>query len=335
MSPAKKVPTIYDVAELSGVSISTISRVLNNPDKVKMATRIKVVDAIDELGFVPKAEARAHALQQTNRIGVITPFFTAPAFVQRLRGVAGALSSANYELVIFTVDSIERLHGYLASLPLTRNLDGLVVISTQVEQSEVVRLLEHGLQTVLIEYPHPQLNSVEINDFEGGRMAAEYLLHKGHRRIAFVGDTDMPEFGIDPINLRLNGFKQGLVEANVPLPDEFVHLVRYSQGMMQYRAGELLSLPMPPTAIFAATDFQALAVMKIANKLGMKIPDDLAVIGFDNLDLADYVDLTTVSQHLDESGSVAVEILLDSIAEPSRPPQHVTLPLSIVERTTA
>jgi len=335
MTSGKKVPTIYDVAQLSGVSISTISRVLNNPDKVRLSTRIRVVEAIDELGFVPKAEARAHALQQTNRIGVITPFFTAPAFVQRLRGVASALSPANYELVIFTIDSIERLHGYLASLPLTRNLDGLIVISAQVEQSEATRLVEHGLQTVLIEYPHPQLNSVEINDFEGGRMVAEYLLHKGHRRIAFVGDTDMPEFGIDPINLRLGGFRQGLLDAGMRLPQELVHLVRYSQGQMQYRAGELLRQAKPPTAIFAATDFQAMAVIKIAKQIGMKIPDDLAVIGFDDLDLADYVDLTTVSQHLDESGSVAVEILLDSIEEPSQPPQHVTLPLSIIERTTA
>jgi LacI family transcriptional regulator len=320
---------------MSGVSISTISRVLNNPDMVKMSTRRKVFEAIDELGFVPKAEARAHAMRQTNRIGVITPYFTAPSFVQRLRGVAGALSSANYEVAIFAIDSVERLHGYLASLPLTRNLDGLVIISAQVEESEVDRLLEHGLQTVLIEYPHPRLNSIEINDFEGGRLAAEYLLHKGHRRIAFIGDTDDPTFGIDPITQRLRGFRQAMLDADAPVPAEYVHLARYSQEQMQYPAGELLQLPERPTAIFAATDFQALSVIKVARNLGLSIPGDLAVIGFDDLDLADYVDLTTVSQHLDESGQVAVEILLASIEDPSRPPQHVTLPLSIVERATA
>ena len=334
MFPARKDPTIYDVAELSGVSISTISRVLNAPDMVRPETRTRVVEAIDKLGFVPRAEARAHALQQTGRIGVITPFFTAPGFVQRLRGVASALSKVNYELVIYTIDSIDRLHGYLSSLPLTRNLDGLVVISAQVEESEAKRLLKHGLQTVLIEYPHPWLNSVEIDDFAGGRMVGEYLAGKGHHRIAFLGDADVPEFGIDPIALRLSGFRRGLADAGVSLPDEFVHLARYSQEQMQYRAVELLKLPDPPTAIFAATDFQALAVMKIAQKLGMRIPADLAVIGFDDLDLADYVDLTTVSQRLDESGRVAVEVLLGAIADPSRPPQHVALPLSIVERST-
>ena len=101
---ASKKPTIYDVAEMSGVSISTISRVLNSPDKVKAETRQRVMSAIDRLGFVPRAEARARAMRSTKRIGVLTPFFTAPSFVQRLRGVAGALSRANCELVVYTVE---------------------------------------------------------------------------------------------------------------------------------------------------------------------------------------------------------------------------------------
>ena len=105
----KKNPTIYDVAEYSRTSISTVSRVLNSPDKVRAETRQKVVDAIDALGFIPKAEARARALRKNGRIGVITPFFTAPSFVQRLRGIAGELSNKNSELVIYTVDSVDRL----------------------------------------------------------------------------------------------------------------------------------------------------------------------------------------------------------------------------------
>jgi LacI family transcriptional regulator len=122
-------PTIYDVAKLSGLSIATISRVLNSPDRVSEASRQKVMAAIDQLGFVPKAEARARVLQNTGQIGVITPFFTSPSFTDRLRGVAGALSSSHYELVVYTVDSKERLSGYLASLPIKGNLDGLIIIS--------------------------------------------------------------------------------------------------------------------------------------------------------------------------------------------------------------
>jgi len=333
--PMLKKPTIYDVAKRSGVSITTVSRILNTPDKVNSDTRERVLVAIDALGFVPKAEARARALRRTGRIGVITPFFTAPSFVQRLRGIAETLSPKNYELVVYTVDSTDHLQSYLSTLPLTSNLDGLIILSLPVGDTEVKRLIEYGLPTVLIEYPHPKLNCVEIEDVEGGHMAATFLLGKGHRRIAFLGDTDLPEYSIHPVSLRLNGFRQALNDARIKLPDTFVRLAPYSQEQTRQVARDLLSLSEPPTAIFAATDFQALGVLKAARQLGIKVPEQLAVIGFDDLDMAEYADLTTISQHLDESGRLAVEILLGQIESPSRPPRHVKLPVTLVERQTA
>jgi DNA-binding LacI/PurR family transcriptional regulator len=334
MSVLKK-STIYDVAKHAGVSITTVSRMLNTPDKVNAVTREKVVAAIDMLGFVPKAEARARAMQRTGRIGVITPFFTAPSFIQRLRGIAATLSPKNYELVIYTVDSSNHLQGYLSSLPLTGNLDGLIILSLPVGDIEVRRLIDHGLPTVLIEYPHPKLNCVEIDDVEGGYMATTYLLGKGHRRVAFLGDTDLPEYSIHPVSLRLSGFRRALKEARIKLPDMFVRLAPYTQEQTRQVANELLNLPDPPTAIFAATDFQALGVLKAARQLDIKVPEQLAVIGFDDLDMAEYADLTTISQHLDESGRLAVELLLAQIESPSRPPRHVKLPLTFIERQTA
>jgi LacI family transcriptional regulator, galactose operon repressor len=333
--PVLKKPTIYDVAKRAGVSITTVSRILNTPDKVNSATRERVLAAIDILDFVPKAEARARAMQRTGRIGVISPFFTAPSFIQRLRGIAETLSPEHYELVIYTVDSNDHLQGYLSSLPLTGNLDGLIVLSLPVGESEVRRLIDHSLPAVLIEYPHPKLNCVEIDDMEGGRMATNYLLKKGHRRIAFLGDTDLPEYAIHPVGLRLSGYRQALKKARIKLPDKFVRLAPYSQEQTRQVAKELLNLPEPPTAIFAATDFQALGVLKAARQLEIRVPEQLAVIGFDDLDLAEYADLTTISQHLDESGKLAVEILLAQIKSPARPPRHVKLPLSLIERQTA
>jgi DNA-binding LacI/PurR family transcriptional regulator len=333
--PIPKKATIYDVAKHAGVSITTVSRMLNAPDKVNSKTREKVLAAIDKLSFVPKAEARARAMQQTGRIGVLSPFFTAPSFIQRLRGVAETLSPENYELVVYTVDSNDHFQGYLSSLPLTGNLDGLIILSLPVDDIQVRRLIEHGLPTVLIEYPHPKLNCVEIDDVEGGYTAATYLLGKGHRRIAFLGDTDLPEYSIHPVSLRLRGFRRALKEARIKLPDTFVRLAPYSQEQTRKVAKELLNLPEPPTAIFAATDFQALGVLKAARQLGFNVPDQLAVIGFDDLDIAEYFDLTTISQHLDESGRLAVELLLAQIESPARPPRHVKLPLTLVERQTA
>jgi LacI family transcriptional regulator len=327
-------PTIYDVAELAGLSISTVSRVLNSPEQVNETNRIKVLAAIDRLGYVPKAEARARALQGTRRIGVLTPFFTAPSFVQRLRGIDAALAPTYYELIIYTVDSLNRLKGYLASLPLTGNLDGLIVMSLPVSAEEADRLIERRLVTVLIECQIACFSSVEINDWQGGRMAAEYLLKKGHRRLAFLGDIHPPDYAIRPVVARYEGFCEALVEAGVQLPAEYVKSSWYAQEQSRQAARQLLELPEPPTAIFAAADIQAIAVMKVARDMGLRIPQDVAVLGFDDLDIADYVGLTTICQPLDDSGQIAAEMLLARIADPDRPEQHVRLPLNLIERET-
>jgi len=308
---------------------------LNAPDKVNPETRSRILGAIDDLGFVPKAEARARALRLTGRIGVITPFFTAPSFVQRLRGIASALSKENYELVIYTVESAAHLENYFASLPLTGNLDGLIIMSLPISDDHARRLVANHIQTVLIEFPNDELCSVEIDDVSGGRLAATYLMQKGHRRIAFLGDTDLPEYSIHPVSLRLAGFRQALTEAGIDLPENFVRNAPYTQDQTRQVAADLLSLPQPPTAIFVATDFQALGVLKAARQLKIQVPAQLAVVGFDDLDMAEYADLTTIRQHLDESGRLAVEILLARITDPSRPIQHIHLPLTMIERETA
>jgi DNA-binding LacI/PurR family transcriptional regulator len=334
MPPFSK-STIYDVAERAGVSITTVSRVLNAAENVNSETREKVIAAIDALGFVPKAEARARAMQRTGRIGVITPFFTAPSFIQRLRGIAGAISPEKYELVVYTVDSSSHLRGYLSSLPLAGNLDGLIILSLPITDIEARRLVERDLPTVLIEYPHPSLNCVEIDDIEGGQMAANYLIGKGHQRIAFLGDSGLPDYAIHPVMLRLSGFRIALRKARIAFPETYVRLISYSQEQTRQAAKDLLSLPEPPSAIFVATDFQALGVLKTARQLDINVPEQLAVIGFDGLDMAEYADLTTIDQHLDESGSMAVEILQAHIQDPSLPPSRVKIPLTIIERTTA
>ena len=332
--PNKTSPTIYDVATAAQVSISTVSRVLNNPEKVNDATRSAVLEAINKLGFVPKAEARARALKEFRRIGVLTPFFTAPSFVQRLRGVASALQSTNYELIIFAVDSLSALNSYLETLPLTGNLDGLIVLSLQFNDHYASQLVDHGLETVLIEYPQRILSSVEIDDVAGGRMAAEYLLQKGHRKLGFAGDTTIPDFGIHPISLRLRGFREGLQDAGLRLEEENILLVPYDVESTRQKAREFLTSPQRPTGIFAATDLQAIGILRAARDLGLRVPQDLAILGFDDLDVAEYAGLTTISQHLDESGRVAVELLLSRLVDPARSIQHIQLPLTIVERET-
>lgn len=332
---ASKKPTIYDVAKISGVSISTVSRVLNSPDKVNPNTRERVMLTIDQLGFVPKAEARARAMRSTKRIGVLTPFFTAPSFVQRLRGVAGALSRENCELVIYPVDSVDHLRAYIASIPIRQNLDGLIIISLAIEEKDAQRLHDYGIETVMIESWHVQLNSICIDDIRGGMLAAEHLIDREHTRIAFLGDIEPPEqYAIHPVKSRLTGFKRALGEAGLSLPRRYIVQATYTQDDIYEAARALLALPRPPTAIFAASDIQAVSIIKIARQAQLKIPEDLAIVGFDDIDLAEFMDLTTIRQNLDESGRLATEILLSKMAEPGRSIQHITLPLTLIARQT-
>lgn len=327
--------TVYEVAKRAGVSIATVSRVLNSPEKVNPITRERVIAAIDSLGFVPKAEAAARARKGSGRIGVLAPFFTFPSFVQRLRGVADALANSPYELAIYNVDSSSRLVGYLASLPLTRRLDGLIVMALPFSDADTERLITNGLHTVTVEFLLEQFSSIRIDDRAGGRIVARYFLEKGHRRCAFVGDAEVPEYALHTSDWRLEGYRSTLQEAGIDLPARYVALAAQSLANACASAHQLLSLPEPPTAIFAASDTQAMGVLKAARERGLVVPRDLAVIGFDDLDIADYIGLTTVRQHLDESGRIAVNLLLERLADPTRPVQRIRLPLTLIRRDTA
>ena len=329
-------PTVYDVAKKAGVSIATVSRVLNTPDQVREDTRNRVMEAIDALEFVPKADASARARKQVGRIGILTPFFfTFPSFTQRMRGVATALANSSYELVIYPVDSLTRLNGYLSMLPVTRRLDGLIMMSLPVDDDAVQRLLASQLETVLIENTHPLLNSIQIDDRSGGQLAANYLLSKGHTRCAFLSFGDLPEYSIHPEDLRLSGFRQALSQKGVSLPAEYIQYSAISRHDSYGEISKLLDLPHPPTAIFAASDDLAIRVLRIARERRLQIPRDIAVIGFDDIEMADMLGLTTVRQSLDESGRMAAELLLSRIGDPARTVQHITLQLRVIERDTA
>ncbi len=329
--------TIYDVAEHSGVSISTVSRVINAPQSVNAETRQRVLQSIDALDFVPRADASARARKATRRIGVLAPFFAyLPSFSQRLRGITTALSDSSYELVVYNTNSESNTHTQLENLPVSRRIDGLIVMSIVIGDEEVKRFVRHQLPTVTIELTHPSLSGIEIDNVAGGSLAAQYLLERGHRDIAFIGDNKefIHKYTVQTNIARLEGFRSQLAEAGVELPDERIELGSYRLEDGYAMTQRLLSLPKPPRAIFAASDMLALGVLKAARERGVVVPDQLAVIGFDDLEIADYIGLTTISQSLDESGRVAVDLLLARLADESRSIQHVRLPMQVLERQT-
>lgn len=327
--------TVYEVARKAGVSIATVSRVLNTPERVNENTRLRVHHAIDELGFVPKAEATARARKSQGRIGVLAPFFTFPSFVVRFRGVANALSDSSFDLAIYNVDSSSRRAGLLASLPVTRRVDALIIMALPFDDGDADRLVTHDLPTVLIEYSRPPFSGVRIDDIVGGAMAAQHFLSLGHERCGFVGDSDVPDYAMRNSDLRLMGYQQALTEAGLKASHKYIACAPHGLEEARRSAHRLFDLPQPPTAIFAASDTQAMGVLKAARERGLRVPADLAVIGFDDIDVADYIGLTTIRQHLEESGRVAVDLLLSRLADRSRAAQEVWLPLSLVQRETA
>lgn len=327
--------TIYDVAELAGVSISTVSRVLNTPEQVQESTRARVLAAIDQLDFVPRAEAAARARKGTGRIGILAPFFTYLSFTDRLRGVVTALADSSYELVVYSVTSSAQRDGYLNRIVLNRQLDGLIVMALTVDDLATRRLLGHDLATVLVEVGNSSFSCVEIDNQAGGQLAAEFLLNRGHRRCAFVGDSEVPDYAIPTSDWRLIGYRRSLLNAGIELPAAYIALAPHGMEQACQQVHQLLDLPEPPTAIFAPSDTQALGVLKAARERGLRVPAELAVIGFDDVEIADYIGLTTIRQPLKESGRVAVDLLLARLADRSRPIQRVTLPLTLVQRETA
>jgi DNA-binding LacI/PurR family transcriptional regulator len=315
--------TIYDVASKAGVSISTVSLALNHPHRVRDATRTRVMDAIHELGFVPKADAVIRARQGIGRIGAIAPFSSFLSFAQRLTGVLRVAAREGLEVVIYDQESAAEAR--LATLPLTRRVDGLIVMSLPFSDDVAQRLIDQAVPMVLIELGHPGFSSITIDDEAGGRMVAELFAGQGHERFGYLGHAQTHDY-LSQSQLRLQGFLQGLPS----LPE--IRLVRHTFTAAHAGALRMLTGPERPTAIFAHDDILASGVLKAARELGLAVPGDLAVAGFDDSPLAEPLGLTSVRQPLEESGQIAAETLVAQLSNPDASARNVTLALTLIER---
>lgn len=333
--PRTPQPTIYDVAKEAGVSIATVSRVLNGSPRVRDSTRRRVLAAIDVLGFVPKADAVARARGSVGQIGIISPFFTIPSFGQRMRGVAQVLANSTYELVIYTVDSMKHYESLLAQLPMNQQLDGLLINALPLSDEAAQRLNSSSFEIVLMETVHPMFCSFQIDNNYGGKLAANHLLSKGHRRFAFIDYQTSQHHAIRPGRARLNGFRAALEAVHCGLAEDHIVIVPMQDSQQtRHQVEALLDRLELPTAIFAAADYLALFVIRLARERGIKIPQEIAVVGFDNIELADLMGITTISQSLDEMGRLAAKLMLSRLSNPGEPIQNIVIQLELIERET-
>jgi LacI family transcriptional regulator len=327
--------TIRDVASTAGVSVSTVSLTINQPERVREDTRRRVRQVIDELGFIPKADAVARARRGVGRIGVVGPFTSHGAAGRRLNGVLRAITRTDLEVVVFDHDSAaERVNPFLTGLPHSGRLDGLLITSLVPQDDVVGRLLDQALPTVLVDGYHPRLSSVRTDDAAGGRLAARHLLESGGRSFGFLGEAQRSPRLDSPTQRRLDGFRQELLSAGHSLPDSAVVWTPRDFTAAGEHAVRLLSSVTRPAAIFASDDVLAASVVRAADQAGLRTPEDVAVVGFDDTDVARVLDLTTVRQPLEESGELATRLLLDHIRRPA-PVSTTVLELSLVRRGSA
>jgi DNA-binding LacI/PurR family transcriptional regulator len=289
-----------------------------------------VLEAIIALDYQPSPVARALSTGRTSAVAVVAPFFTQPAVIERLRGVSHRLAAAEYQLILLDVERPDQRRDFFRTLAVRGRIDGVLSISLAPTDREARRLEREGLPIVLLDRPHPTLPSITIDDREGGRMAAEHLLALGHREIAFLGDREENLFGFDSSAHRRAGFEAALAAAGAPVRPEWILRRPHGRDAARAAAAELLARDRRPTAVFATSDVQAIGVLEAAQAAGVRVPEGLSVIGFDNVEAAGYTGLTTVAQPLEELGALGAELLLRTLA--GEAVESRRMPLSIVER---
>jgi LacI family transcriptional regulator len=326
--------TIADVAKHAGVGLGTVSRVLNGSPQVRDSTRARVLSSIEILDYRPNPLARGLSRGRCQTLGVVVPFFTHASAVERLRGVVAALDQSRYDLVLFNVESPVHRDQHLASITGRDRADGLLIMSLPIPRGDLDRLTAAGVPVVLVDARGKGVPAVVTDDVAGGRLATEHLVRLGHTSIGFIGDDPRNSFGFTSSAQRERGYAAVLAEADIQYRSELVRHGGHDRLVAQELAADLLAEPNPPTAIFASSDVQATGVLAAAAVSGLRVPEDLSVIGFDDIELSAYVGLTTVHQALFESGELGARLLLDAVSGVVPAATEHSFPVAVVERAT-
>jgi LacI family transcriptional regulator, galactose operon repressor len=325
--------TIMDVARASGVSYATVSRVLSGYEFVRESTRNRVMEAVEHLGYVANLQARSLAGGRSQIIGLLVPNLDNNYVGTIARGIDQELERANYDLMLYTSHRHPGKESFYVSAIANGLTEGLLLVVPLVPTTYLDALREQNFPYVLIDQADAteDSNVVEATNRQGAYEATRYLIQLGHTRIAFITGMLTVRSAID----RLRGYKAALADCDIPVREELVIKGDFQQQTGYETAKSLLqSVDPPPTAIFASNDMSAFGAMDAARECGFCIPDNISIIGFDDIPQASlvYPKLTTVRQPLEQMGQVAVKMLLERIENPSRPPQRVTLPTQLIIR---
>ena len=322
--------TITDVAARAGVSVATVSKVINDRYGVSAGTAAHVRSVIEEMGYEASLVAQSLRNHQTNVIGILVADLE-PFSAELLKGAGDAIRGTGFELVVYSAggrvgDNVGWERRYLSRLSGTL-IDGAVLVTPTVVD------VHYGAPVVAVD-PHTGPSgqpTIDSDNLTGARLATEHLLALGHRRIAML--TGRPD--LLSAQLRERGYREALAAAGVPIDGQLIRVGAYDPALSAQEAAHLLALPDPPTAVFAANDLSAIATIEVAQAAGLRVPEDLSVVGFDDIPEASQSSpmLTTVKQPIRTMGERAVELLIRLIRGADEPADtHIMLATSLVIR---
>ena len=326
--------TIQDVARVAGVGVGTASRALSGNPHVADDTRAYVRSVADQLGFRPSRIARAFSRGRTQTLEVLVPLVTQHFYVEVLRGIEEALGATEYSLLIRSIERRTDRERVLREVELRGRVDGALMVSLNPTRGLIGRVSEAALPLVLVDADHQRLPTVSVDHAAAAATAVRHLLGLGHRRIALVDHPEDPFAPVYP-DARHRGYRAALAEAGLKPRAEYEHVTDFSPQAGAAALRELLSLGSPPTAVFAGSDSQAIGILEAAREAGRRVPEDLAVVGYNDIEVAAYLGLTTVHIPMREMGRRGIDLLLQSIENPGAPPQRLVLPAELVIRRTS
>lgn len=327
-------PDIEAVARLAGVSTATVSRALRGLPNVSADARARVLAAARELDYVVSPSASRLASGQTRSIGVVLPYIGRYFFSQALAGAEEVFRRAGYDVLLFALPDEGARNDFFERMPLRRRVDGVLVITLPLTEPQIAQFQALGVPIGAVGMSLSGASGVGIDDVAAARTATHHLLNLGHRRIAMIGggvSESEPNPFVTP-EARRAGYREALAGAGLPWRPEYEVDGKFTSLGGEQAMGQLLSLPEPPTAVFAQSDRMAMGAMHALRRSGLSCPADMSLVGFDDHEMAASVDLTTIAQPMPEQGAVAAQQVLDALA--GKRPAQVLLPTHLVLRTS-
>lgn len=326
-----------DIALEAGVSKSTVSRALGDDPRVNEKTKKKIRAIAKKLNYQPHKAAQALANKNTNIIGIVFPrsprSVADPFFLEFLQGIGENASASGYSLTLYNDDIYQEEK--LNTIFNKHNLDGIILTEPWIDDPRIIHLKREGLPFVFLGNPmgDEDVPWVETDNLIGAYTAVSYLLDKGHENIATITGSQDLVAG----RYRLQGYKDALLERGLEIPTELIINADFTQEGAYQGTRDLLKREIDFTAIFAANDIMAIGVLKALREKGAKIPEDIAVMGYDGIQLGEYVDppLTTIYHSAEEMGKIAMELLLKILHEENIENKHILIPPELLIRGSA